>query len=667
MRLLRLRVRGFKGLKDVELDLDHDRVLVVGPNEAGKSSILDALITGLYGLAPSKRGSGHAGALKQVLPWTGEPAGVNLTYGLADGRELEVDWNLSGERTRVINCTSGQDISASFATGTHGWLDVGDALLNLPGSVFTQVACVGEGELAQITDDAEVRQSLLRVTDAGVDILVEQALARLHEGSRQATVPKVNAATRRNEVGRDLSAVESQLAQVLAAREALETEVESIARTEALLAAAQSRADEVGSEAAHRGCDRARLRVELERARGRLSEAELRAAAVGVDGVAVESDQPAWTEAELDQALQALLAGPAAPPRQASAIYVFLALAIGVVALVAGIVLHLVAADIAGAAVIAVGVYLATRNALPVGEALRVGERIFSSRQELMSAIDRERARRDCHQQRAAVDLLERQLETLELHAGPIGTVGGGAGALTDITSRELERLSAEADAEVQRLTVDLAGQRASLERGGRLIPEVAPLEERVLQLRQQVEHLDAFGDACRLAAATLASASEEIRRAYAPKLQAYLSRDLAQVTDGRYSEALVSDRFEVLLRVPETRSMVDLKQLSRGTQQQIYLLLRLGLMEVMGGGTETLPLFLDDALALADDDRRAELLKVLEAQECQVVYFTGGESEAATAFGDRWHRIDLPRPVSGADAAGQQTLKIIDRPGAGF
>jgi uncharacterized protein YhaN len=120
-----------------------------------------------------------------------------------------------------------------------------------------------------------------------------------------------------------------------------------------------------------------------------------------------------------------------------------------------------------------------------------------------------------------------------------------------------------------------------------------------------------------------------------------------------------------VLLRVPETRSMVDLKQLSRGTQQQIYLLLRLGLMEVMGGGTETLPLFLDDALALADDDRRVELLKVLEAQEGQVVYFTAGESEAAAAFGDRWHRIDLPRPMSAAEAAGHQSLKIIDRPRA--
>jgi DNA repair exonuclease SbcCD ATPase subunit len=664
MRLIKLRVRGFKGLRDTELDLGHDRLLVVGPNEAGKSSLLEALVAGLYGLAPARRGSGHAAALKQVLPWTGEPAGLNLTYSLADGRELEVDWDLSAERTRVIDRTSGEDISASFETGTHGWLDVGDAVLKLPGSVFTEVACIGEGELAHITDDAEVRQSLLRVTDAGVDVLVEQAIARLQEGSRQASVPKVNAATRRNDLGRALSAVESQLAQALAARQALESEVESIARTEARLTAAQALAQEVRAETEHRSSASARFLVDLERARGRLSEAELRAAAVGVDGVAVEAEQPAWTDAELGQALDVLLNGPPAAPRRARAIYVLPVLAIGVATLVAGIVQHSVAAEVGGAVLIAVGVFLATRYVLPIGAALRVGERTFSSRQDLMTAIDRERALRDCRQQRASIDLLERQLETLELHAGPGRNAVGGAGALTDITGRALARLSADAEAGVQRLTVELAGQRASLERGGRQIPEVAPLEERALQLRRQVEHLDAFGNACRLAAATLASASEEIRRAYAPKLQAYLSRDLAQVTDGRYSEALVSDRFEVMLRVPETKSMVDLKQLSRGTQQQIYLLLRLGLMEVMGG-TEILPLFLDDALALADDDRRAELLKVLEAQERQVIYFTAARGEAAVAFGARWHRVDLPRPLSGADSYDLQSLKVVDRPGA--
>src|SRR5258708_26871952 len=212
MRLLKLRVRGFKGLRNVEFDLDHDRVVVVGPNEAGKSTFMDALVTGLYGLAPSKRGTGHAAALKQVLPWTGEPGGLSLTLALDSGTELEVDWDLSGERTRVFNHSLGQDISATFATGTHGWLDVGDSLLHLPGSVFGQVASCGEGELAPISDDAEVRRSLLRVTDAGVDVLEEHAIQRLHEAARHGTVPKANPPPRTNHPARALPPLTPHLA-----------------------------------------------------------------------------------------------------------------------------------------------------------------------------------------------------------------------------------------------------------------------------------------------------------------------------------------------------------------------------------------------------------------------------------------------------------------------
>ena len=298
---------------------------------------------------------------------------------------------------------------------------------------------------------------------------------------------------------------------------------------------------------------------------------------------------------------------------------------------------------------------------------LNVGGMTFANRHELMAAMDHERALRDYSKQLQAVEKLQQQLNRL-LQQPSLAEAWAPKDAetylLTELPNHELERRSQKAGLEQQRLTIELAQQRASLERGARLIPEVSPLEERTLALRGQVDHLDAFGVACRMAAQNLADASEEIRRAYAPKLQAYLSRDLAQVTDGRYSEALVSDRFEVLLRVPETRSMVDLKQLSRGTQQQIYLLLRLGLMEVMGGGTETLPLFLDDALALADDDRRAELLKVLEAEQRQVIYFTAGETGAARAFGPKWHRVTLPKPMSDSGAVpeiGSAPLRMVE------
>lgn len=666
MRLVNLRVRGFKRLLGVELDLDHDRLLVVGPNEAGKSTLMDALLTGLYGLAAPRRGSGHGAALKQVLPWTGEPAGLCLTYDLDDGRRIEADWDLSGERTRVIDHASGQDITATFATGTHGWLDVGASLLCLPGSVFAQLACVGEGELALLTDHVQVRQSLLRVTDSGVDVLVEQAIRRLEEAGRQASIPKANAATRRNELRRQLADAEAQLAGARRSRDALEVEVDAIGRTERGLADAHTLIAAMAVEEERRRAARTHLGIEVERARGRLTEAELRLASLQFDDP-TETGRPQWTDDDVELARQKLLHGLEGRPGSRPPATALAASAAGLLVMVVGIALHLAPLDWLGALLVAAGVYLATKGGHAGFEDLSVGRRRFTSRQELMLAMDQERVRRDHKQQLAAVATLQERLSRLLRQPAPIekrASRKADARQLADLSDDELERRSQKADQDRQRLGIELARQGASLERGARLVPEISPLEERALELRRRADHLDAFGVACRLAAESLTEASEEIRRAYAPRLQAYLARDLARVTDGRYVEALVSEKFEVLLRAPETRSMVDLHHLSRGTQQQVYLLLRLGLLEVMGGDIETLPLFLDDALALADDERRAELLKVLEGEQRQVIYFTGGELGAAAGFGAEWHRLVLPRParpeVEGAPRAGAPPVRVV-------
>jgi uncharacterized protein YhaN len=108
---------------------------------------------------------------------------------------------------------------------------------------------------------------------------------------------------------------------------------------------------------------------------------------------------------------------------------------------------------------------------------------------------------------------------------------------------------------------------------------------------------------------------------------------------------------------------MVDLQRLSRGTQQQIYLLLRLGLLEVMGRGSQLLPMFLDDALAFSDDERRDELLEVLEGERRQIVYFTAGESQAEALFGPQWHRVVLASPPRG-QSVGQPSLTVIPSEG---
>ncbi|GAC1333134.1 MAG: hypothetical protein NVSMB17_13150 [Candidatus Dormibacteria bacterium] len=135
-------------------------------------------------------------------------------------------------------------------------------------------------------------------------------------------------------------------------------------------------------------------------------------------------------------------------------------------------------------------------------------------------------------------------------------------------------------------------------------------------------------------------------------------------MTGGRYTEAVINDRFEVLLRAPETGSLLETSQLSRGTQQQVYLLLRFGLLEVMGSSTEPLPMFLDDALALADDNRRRELLRVLKAEGRQVIYFTAGEG-TSKIFDRSWHRVDLPAPASDhvEGGTGQLPMALVEGP----
>lgn len=53
MKILRLRTRNFRNLPDRDWDFQPDFQVIRGPNEAGKSSLLEALLVGLYGDAGS--------------------------------------------------------------------------------------------------------------------------------------------------------------------------------------------------------------------------------------------------------------------------------------------------------------------------------------------------------------------------------------------------------------------------------------------------------------------------------------------------------------------------------------------------------------------------------------------------------------------------------------
>lgn len=126
-------------------------------------------------------------------------------------------------------------------------------------------------------------------------------------------------------------------------------------------------------------------------------------------------------------------------------------------------------------------------------------------------------------------------------------------------------------------------------------------------------------------AARLLSGAQERYERERQPEVVRSAQRIFERMTRGRYtglSVPLAGERIEVFGARAEAMSS-DI--LSRGTAEQLYLALRLGLIAELGEVGAGLPVLMDDVLANFDPERRlgaAEAITELAAGR-QVVFFT--------------------------------------------
>src|SRR3981189_544697 len=85
MRLTRIEIEGFGTLQGMDLRFGPTMNLVVGPNEAGKATLQEAIVTGLYGLETGDRRSTIVERTDRWRPWEGGGFGLALEFELDDG------------------------------------------------------------------------------------------------------------------------------------------------------------------------------------------------------------------------------------------------------------------------------------------------------------------------------------------------------------------------------------------------------------------------------------------------------------------------------------------------------------------------------------------------------------------------------------------------------
>ncbi len=229
MILERIRIFGFGRLLDLDLPLHERLTLIFGPNEAGKSTLQQAISCLLFGFFSGTRVTpGEKARWERYTPWRGDRYGGQVWYRLSSGQRIQVDRDFSDPDipTRVFDALTGAEITDRFPRGRHGNVGFFRKHLGMDREIFEASAFVRQAAVKNIPGASSVMTEIVGILDSGErDTSARQAIERLQRaireiGSERATkkpLPQLRARLQR---------LEAELAGILQAREELRSTIQ---------------------------------------------------------------------------------------------------------------------------------------------------------------------------------------------------------------------------------------------------------------------------------------------------------------------------------------------------------------------------------------------------------------------------------------------------------
>lgn len=190
------------------------------------------------------------------------------------------------------------------------------------------------------------------------------------------------------------------------------------------------------------------------------------------------------------------------------------------------------------------------------------------------------------------------------------------------------EQISA-LEAERAGLAARMGEWRGRVETALKELPNLADLAREVAALDAEREGYEREIAALELARQVITDASAEMEQEFAPALNQVMGSAVYRLTAGAYKAVRVDEQAGLRVATAGDR-WVDVHRLSSGTIDQFYFALRFGLIDLITGGQEPLPLILDDPFVQYDEGRLAVSMRFLAEQSRtrQIILCTCHERE---------------------------------------
>lgn len=710
MRIRRIRMVNFRAFADYELALDPGLNLVVGLNESGKSTIVEALGTALFADPTSK-----ARAIRELERW-GSSGAMRLEVDFDHGDSCYSLRKDFGEGRVELTDRTTKQVVADRA-------EVDQMVKSMVGfttrDAFESVAAVRQGELAVLNEKKGRRGELVPMIErkmtsssgiidaASVVERVDGELARLRKGLESPAKnpgPIKVLLDKREQLKREIGELRATWAAVAHTmnelsrdreqHEKASVEFERVDRT----VRCEDRQREVAERLAKakRGLDESEskigrirsLRKDLEEAWSRLGDtaygsekhaivdakADLDASERRVS--ALTASAPAWAGEGADRR--------AALATAAVGLVAFALVLGGTLEALAGMRLWLILGGVISAAAAAF-LFRRTLRIWAFARDLRTETQERQKRSTiLMAALSRlgfpnyaefEHAVEAHNRAQATVDQknallaevcsgqdpetceqeLEREASACARQRREFEEELEELGGFGVIEPSELAKLRTERDR--LREEVDTLAERISRhewEIGRREAEQSLPDREARLEIvEREREALERQVTVLTLAREGLDAALASTKEEAASALEPVVGRILSRVTLGRYTDVSIGRDLGLSVGNPGVGSggppTVQTCDLSTGTVDQLYLAIRFALLEFLAT-REGSPFVLDDALVNSDPERRSAALSLLHelSEERQVIMLSC--EEHASEFADAV--IELPGAVHGLEAA---------------
>ena len=629
MKIQELKINNFGKIKNKQISLGENINIIYGKNEAGKSTILKYIINSFYGISKNKKGKEYSD-LEKYKPWTGEEFSGKLKYELDNGKVYEVFRDFKKKNPKIFN-ENMEDISNQFSTDKTSGIQFFSEQTGVGEELFLSTFVSNQQEIRLQKNEQNILiQKISNLVGTGEDnVSYKMAIDRINRrqleeiGTMRTREKPINILERRimelEQEKQNLQKYEIMQYEVEEKENEIIKDIDNLENQTKFLNELKILFENENIE---------KEKIELKQNIKKQNIEKIKQIDAQIDELQLENkDINKLVEEKNNKENKANNIG-----KKTFMLFIII-IFLNILQMV------YIKSNIAKYTVLGISIIIfliLTFRLLKKKKNIKINlqkeqeiKKKYEIFQEKIKLLQNEIQILEKNNQEIENEIIKnrQEIEQNTLYKKNQILKSYPELKITDIPEKDIQIKMQTTQNEIANKKIVLHTLEIDKNNIIPNIEKLAKVEEQYANYIEQKKELEKLNTSMLLAKEVLQNCYEEMKHTITPKFTDNLSKNISQITNSKYTNVKFNDEHGLIVET-ETGEYVSASKLSIGTIEQLYLSLRLSMIEELSD--EKLPVILDEAFAYFDDERLENFLTYIYNKyfDRQILIFTCTQRE---------------------------------------